>query len=57
MRASWPVPGEVDEVLLRSSQFLMNTARDLRLRLIALKEASKVKNKTNLGMLSAIQAI
>lgn len=49
MRASWPVPGEVDEVLLRSSQFLMNTARDLRLRLIALKEASKKPQKGKKG--------
>ncbi|XP_023698173.2 leucine--tRNA ligase, cytoplasmic [Paramormyrops kingsleyae] len=33
MKASWPMPGPVDEVLIRSSQYLMETAHDLRLRL------------------------
>ncbi|XP_020662128.3 leucine--tRNA ligase, cytoplasmic [Pogona vitticeps] len=33
MKASWPVPGPVDEVLLRSSQYLTEVAHDLRLRL------------------------
>jgi len=33
MRASWPVAGPVDEVLIRSSQYLMEAAHDLRLRL------------------------
>nr|XP_033783398.1 leucine--tRNA ligase, cytoplasmic [Geotrypetes seraphini] len=32
MKASWPVAGPVDEVLIRSSQYLMETAHDLRLR-------------------------
>ncbi|XP_063059254.1 leucine--tRNA ligase, cytoplasmic [Engraulis encrasicolus] len=35
MKASWPVAGPVDEVLVRSSQYLMETAHDLRLRLKA----------------------
>lgn len=33
MRASWPTAGPVDEVLIRSSQYLMEVAHDLRLRL------------------------
>ncbi|EMP40904.1 Leucyl-tRNA synthetase, cytoplasmic [Chelonia mydas] len=33
MKASWPVAGPVDEVLIRSSQYLMEAAHDLRLRL------------------------
>lgn len=33
MRASWPAAGPVDEVLIRSSQYLMEAAHDLRLRL------------------------
>ncbi|XP_030067652.1 leucine--tRNA ligase, cytoplasmic [Microcaecilia unicolor] len=32
MKVSWPVAGPVDEVLIRSSQYLMETAHDLRLR-------------------------
>ncbi|KAG8128680.1 hypothetical protein E2320_015510 [Naja naja] len=33
MKASWPVPGVVDEVLVQSSQYLTEVAHDLRLRL------------------------
>nr|XP_019594675.1 PREDICTED: leucine--tRNA ligase, cytoplasmic [Rhinolophus sinicus] len=33
MTASWPVAGHVDEALIRSSQYLMEVAHDLRLRL------------------------
>ncbi|XP_023371390.1 leucine--tRNA ligase, cytoplasmic [Otolemur garnettii] len=33
LNASWPVAGPVDEVLIRSSQYLMEVAHDLRLRL------------------------
>ncbi|KAM9694288.1 leucine--tRNA ligase, cytoplasmic isoform 1-T1 [Trichechus inunguis] len=33
MKASWPVAGPVDEALIRSSQYLMEVAHDLRLRL------------------------
>ncbi|XP_069052052.1 leucine--tRNA ligase, cytoplasmic [Lepisosteus oculatus] len=33
MKAAWPVAGPVDEILIRSSQYLMETAHDLRLRL------------------------
>ncbi|XP_077596288.1 leucine--tRNA ligase, cytoplasmic [Stigmatopora nigra] len=34
-KASWPIAGPVDEILIRSSQYLMETAHDLRLRLKA----------------------
>ncbi|XP_066128981.1 leucine--tRNA ligase, cytoplasmic [Saccopteryx bilineata] len=33
MSAAWPAVGPVDEVLIRSSQYLMEVAHDLRLRL------------------------
>lgn len=33
MHATWPVAGPADEVLIRSSQYLTETAHDLRLRL------------------------
>ncbi|XP_066198086.1 leucine--tRNA ligase, cytoplasmic [Saccopteryx leptura] len=33
MNAAWPVVGPVDEVLIRASQYLMEVAHDLRLRL------------------------
>ncbi|XP_024608261.1 leucine--tRNA ligase, cytoplasmic [Neophocaena asiaeorientalis asiaeorientalis] len=33
MNASWPLAGPVDESLIRSSQYLMEVAHDLRLRL------------------------
>ncbi|XP_074147819.1 leucine--tRNA ligase, cytoplasmic isoform X3 [Sminthopsis crassicaudata] len=33
MKAVWPLAGPVDEVLIRSSQYLMEVAHDLRLRL------------------------
>ncbi|XP_019361916.1 PREDICTED: leucine--tRNA ligase, cytoplasmic isoform X1 [Gavialis gangeticus] len=33
MKASWPVAGPVDDILIRSSQYLMEAAHDLRLRL------------------------
>ncbi|XP_041049891.1 leucine--tRNA ligase, cytoplasmic isoform X1 [Carcharodon carcharias] len=32
MKARWPVAGPVDEILIRSSQYLMETAHDVRLR-------------------------
>ncbi|XP_077402349.1 leucine--tRNA ligase, cytoplasmic [Vanacampus margaritifer] len=34
-KAAWPTAGPVDEILMRSSQYLMETAHDLRLRLKA----------------------
>lgn len=33
MKASWPVPGPVDEILIHSSQYLTEVAHDLRIRL------------------------
>lgn len=43
MNASWPVVGPVDEILIRSSQYLMETAHDLRLRLKAYMQPPKNK--------------
>lgn len=43
MKASWPTAGPVDEVLIRSSQYLMETAHDLRLRLKAFLNPPKNK--------------
>ncbi|GAA6074797.1 leucine--tRNA ligase, cytoplasmic, partial [Tachysurus ichikawai] len=43
MKASWPAAGPVDEVLIRSSQYLMETAHDLRLRLKAYMQPAKNK--------------
>jgi len=33
MYASWPVAGDVDEISMRASDFVMETAHDLRIRL------------------------
>lgn len=33
MHARWPIAGEVDVMKIKSSDYLMNTAHDLRLRL------------------------
>lgn len=49
MKASWPVAGPVDEILIRSSQYLMETAHDLRLRLKAYMVPPK--NKVNMCLL------
>lgn len=45
-KASWPVAGPVDEILIRSSQYVMETAHDLRLRFKAYMQPpkSKVRN-------------
>uniref|UniRef100_A0A7N6ATG4 Leucine--tRNA ligase, cytoplasmic n=1 Tax=Anabas testudineus TaxID=64144 RepID=A0A7N6ATG4_ANATE len=43
VKASWPVAGPVDEILIRSSQYLMETAHDLRLRLKAYMMPPKSK--------------
>lgn len=43
MRASWPAAGPVDEVLIRSSQYLMEAAHDLRLRLKSYMAPAKGK--------------
>ncbi|KAI4901262.1 hypothetical protein NFI96_033672, partial [Prochilodus magdalenae] len=47
MKASWPVAGPVDEILIRSSQYLMETAHDLRLRLKAYMQPPKNKKGDN----------
>ncbi|XP_051534257.1 leucine--tRNA ligase, cytoplasmic-like [Myxocyprinus asiaticus] len=47
MKASWPIAGAVDEVLIRSSQYLMDTAHDLRLRLKAYMQPAKSKKGDN----------
>ncbi|KAG8506977.1 Leucine--tRNA ligase, cytoplasmic, partial [Galemys pyrenaicus] len=49
MKASWPVAGPVDEALIRSSQYLMEVAHDLRLRLKSYMMPAK--GKTNNGKL------
>nr|XP_004611285.1 unnamed protein product [Sorex araneus] len=49
MNASWPVAGPVDEALIRSSQYLMEVAHDLRLRLK--NYMMPAKGKTNNGKL------
>ncbi|XP_064205975.1 leucine--tRNA ligase, cytoplasmic [Anguilla rostrata] len=43
MKAVWPAAGPVDEVLIRSSQYLMETAHDLRLRMKAYMQPPKTK--------------
>ncbi|XP_039630394.1 leucine--tRNA ligase, cytoplasmic-like [Polypterus senegalus] len=43
MRALWPVAGPVDEILIRSSQYVMETAHDLRLRLKNYMTPAKTK--------------
>ncbi|XP_041122657.1 leucine--tRNA ligase, cytoplasmic-like [Polyodon spathula] len=47
MNASWPVSGPVDEILIRSSQYLMETAHDLRLRLKGYMAPAKGKKGDN----------
>ena len=39
MRASWPEAGPVNDILVRSSQYLMDAAHDFRLRLKAVLNA------------------
>ncbi|KAF2984248.1 hypothetical protein EK904_006871 [Melospiza melodia maxima] len=46
MRASWPAAGPVDEVLIRSSQYLMEAAHELRLRLKSYMAPVKGKKST-----------
>ncbi|KAK7143985.1 hypothetical protein R3I93_014980 [Phoxinus phoxinus] len=43
MKAHWPTAGPVDEILIRSSQYLMDTAHELRLRLKAYTQPAKGK--------------
>uniref|UniRef100_A0A672RCT7 Leucine--tRNA ligase, cytoplasmic n=1 Tax=Sinocyclocheilus grahami TaxID=75366 RepID=A0A672RCT7_SINGR len=47
MKARWPTAGPVDEILIRSSQYLMDTAHDLRLRLKAYTQPAKGKKGDN----------
>ncbi|XP_052393301.1 leucine--tRNA ligase, cytoplasmic-like [Carassius gibelio] len=47
MKARWPPAGPVDEILIRSSQYLMDTAHDLRLRLKAYTQPAKGKKGDN----------
>ncbi|XP_076467867.1 leucine--tRNA ligase, cytoplasmic-like [Babylonia areolata] len=46
MRASWPVAGPVDEVLVRSSEYLMDAAHEFRLRLKTVLNPGKNKKAT-----------
>lgn len=52
MKASWPVAGPVDEILISSSQYLMETAHDLRLRLKAYMQPPKNKVSGKSGSVS-----
>ncbi|XP_078481637.1 leucine--tRNA ligase, cytoplasmic [Ciona intestinalis] len=45
MYAKWPVGGEVDDTLVKSSEFLMDTVHDLRLRLKNRLLQAKSKSK------------
>lgn len=47
MKARWPAAGPMDEILIRSSQYLMDTAHDLRLRLKAYTQPAKGKKGDN----------
>ncbi|CAG0916333.1 unnamed protein product [Notodromas monacha] len=50
MNAAWPKAGQVDEILVKSSQYLMNAAHEFRLRLKAYCTpaiAAKAAKKTN----------
>ena len=49
MNASWSTPGEVDENLLSSSQYLMDCARDFRLRLKSVITAQQKGKKVLAG--------
>ena len=42
MHARWPEAGKVDEMLVRSSQYLMDAAHDFRIRRKALMQPKKV---------------
>lgn len=46
LNASWPLAGPVDEALIRSSQYLMEVAHDLRLRLKSYLMPAKGKVKS-----------
>ena len=39
MKAAWPAAGPVNDILVRSSQYLMDAAHDFRLRLKAVLNA------------------
>lgn len=43
MRAAWPVAGPVDEVLIRSSEYIMDAAHEFRLRLKGVLNPGKSK--------------
>ncbi|XP_071951783.1 leucine--tRNA ligase, cytoplasmic-like [Antedon mediterranea] len=43
MKASWPTVSEVDEVLIRSSEYLMDSAHDFRLRVKNIAQPQKQK--------------
>lgn len=48
LKASWPIVGEIDEVLIKSSQYLMDAAHSFRILLknyCGVKKAAKGKNE------------
>ncbi|XP_076359544.1 leucyl-tRNA synthetase isoform X1 [Tachypleus tridentatus] len=56
MRASWPVHGLVDEILLKSSQYLMDAAHEFRLRIKAFAQASLKAKKGNKPTSTTVQS-
>lgn len=45
LRSRWPTPGPVDEVVIKSSEYLMEAAREFRLKLKNFAEAGKKGKK------------
>ena len=48
MYARWPIAGEVDEILIKSSDYVMDTAHDLRLRVKSRTQQQKAKVRLHL---------
>ena len=57
MYASWPPTGEVDEILIRSSDFLMTTVHELRLRLKSRMSQAKSKVYNYLILFNVVSQI
>lgn len=47
VKASWPKAGPIDEIQIKSSQYLMDTAHTLRLHLKTYLQGVKTKGKSN----------
>ena len=44
MKASWPVPGEIDETLIKSDKYLEDSAHSFRIRLNNILNPGKKKS-------------